>query len=197
MEVIETGSDLREVYPRIFVGGQSACRAGSGDHAVVHACKSPCHQSAVGYRGSLPAEDPHYLALAGDNDLWLNLIDPPVPLFQAESFTRFLAFAAQRLDGGATVTIHCNQGESRSASLALLLLARHVRVLAQESFAAARADYLRLDPRYRPGAGIARFLEEHWAALGCVCPRCGPGNGCAGDFLRGCRRGGEFVVQRD
>lgn len=171
-DVIQPGGALREVYPRMFVGGQSACRPGSDDDAVVHACKSPCHQNALGYRGSLPADHPQYLALAGANDLWLNMIDPPVPLFQAETFRQFLAFAAPRLDGGATLTIHCNQGESRSASLALLLLARHMQVLSQGSYAAARAGYLRLDPNYCPGQGIARFLEEHWDALGCVCSRC-------------------------
>jgi hypothetical protein len=176
-EIFQPDNALREVYPGIFVGGLSACRSGSGDHAVVHACKSPCHQNALGYHGSLPADDPHYLALVRDNELWLNLIDPPVPLFQAESFRQFLAFAAPRLDDGLTLTIHCNQGESRSASLALLLLALHAHVLSKESFAAARADYLRLDPFYRPGGGIARFLEEHWDALGCVCSRCWAGSG--------------------
>jgi hypothetical protein len=32
-----------------------------------------------------------------DGDLFLNLIDPPVPWFQPESFAVFLAFAAEAL----------------------------------------------------------------------------------------------------
>jgi hypothetical protein len=162
----------REVHPGIFVGGLTACRPGTARHPVIHACKSPCHQRALGYTRSLPADHPHYLARADANDLWLNFIDPPLPLFQPNSFAQFLAFAAPRIDDGAVLTLHCNQGESRSPSLALLLLARHLRVLQDSSFAAARAAYERLDPAYRPGSGIAQFLSEQWSSLQCTCTRC-------------------------
>jgi hypothetical protein len=81
-----------EVYDRLFVGATDDCRIGVEKLAVVHACKSPCHQQAVGYRGSLPANHLNYLVLQRDHDLYLNIIDPPVPLFKAETFERFLAF---------------------------------------------------------------------------------------------------------
>lgn len=44
----------------------------------------------VGYRGSLAASHPNYLVLQREHDLYLNIIDPPVPLFKAETFERFL-----------------------------------------------------------------------------------------------------------
>lgn len=59
---------------------------------MIHACKSPCHQQAVGYRGSLVVSHPNYLALQQEHDLYLDIIDPPVPLFKVETFERFLAF---------------------------------------------------------------------------------------------------------
>lgn len=167
-----SGERMREVFPRVFVGNQLSCRSGTTEMAVVHACKSPCHQRAVGYSGSLAREHPEYLALEDGANLWLNMIDPPLPLFQREVFHRFLAFAALHHDRGGSVLIHCNQGESRSPSLALLLLARHLRQLPDVSFAAACHAYQAVDAAYRPGVGIARFLTEEWNGLGCVCRRC-------------------------
>jgi hypothetical protein len=60
---------------------------------MVHACKSPCHRRAVGYQGSLPPEHPHDLMRWHDYDLYLNLIDPPTPLFQVPSSTHCESFA--------------------------------------------------------------------------------------------------------
>lgn len=74
------------VHERVLVASEMACRV-SGEHvAVVHACKSPCHQRAVGYTGSLPKAHPNYLWLRRKSDLYLNMIDPPIPLFPDELF---------------------------------------------------------------------------------------------------------------
>lgn len=163
---------MREVFPRVFVGDELCCRAGSVDCAVVHACKDPCHRRTVGYAGNLPRNHPEYLMREEDDDLWLNMIDPPLPLFQAQTFLRFLAFASTRYDRGSAVLIHCNQGESRSASLALLFMARHLRALPPDSFDVARSAYGALDADYRSSAGIERFLSEQWGTLCCPCARC-------------------------
>ncbi len=47
------------------------------DWAIIHACKSPCHQGAVGYIGNLDRTHPNYLVLESGSDLFLNMIDPP------------------------------------------------------------------------------------------------------------------------
>lgn len=172
MTFARTSERMREVFPRVLVGDLSCCRAGTVDCAVVHGCKDPCHRRAVGYVGSLAKNHPEYLMREEADDLWLNLIDPPVPLFQAETFLRFLAFAGAHYDRGAAVLIHCNQGESRSASLALLLLAKHLHALPENTYDAARSAYEALDGSYRPGAGIARFLSEQWSVIHCPCARC-------------------------
>src|SRR5580765_1927169 len=54
--------EVTEVHPRFWVGGIEDCGAASSDFAIVHACKAPCHQHAVGYRGSLSSDHPKYLA---------------------------------------------------------------------------------------------------------------------------------------
>ncbi len=154
-----------KLQERLFIGGETSCRAGGGDLAVVHACKSPCHQSAVGYRGSLPSHHPHYLVLRRGFDLFLNMIDPPQPLFKLPVFTEFLSFSRQHWDEGRSLLIHCNQGESRAPSLALIFLVKHLKVLPDASFGAASRAFTILYPGYRPGAGIRRFLEENWPLL--------------------------------
>ncbi len=154
-----------EIVERLYVGDISCCRQGDGQLAVVHACKSPCHQRAVGYSGNLDSSHPDYLWRLQPNELFLNLIDPPKPLFKIDSFTEFLHFAARYYDAGAALLIHCNQGESRAPSLAMLFLARHLRALPQDSFAAAADAFARLYPAYAPGLGIRQFLTQHWQAL--------------------------------
>lgn len=154
-----------QVADRLHVGTDRDCRPGDDAWAVVHACKSPCHQGAVGYRGSLPKNHPHYLVLEEERDLYLNLVDPPIPLFMADSFTSFLAFASSRLEGGARLLVHCNRGESRAPSLALLLLAKRLGALPAGSFAKAREAFEGLYPGYRPGRGIETYLRERWEEL--------------------------------
>lgn len=152
-----------KVQERVYVGNETDCRVGDDEWAVVHACKSPCHQRAVGYRGSLPQDHPHYLVFQQGTDLYLNLVDPQVPLFMAQSFTSFLAFARVQLNEGRKILIHCNQGESRAPSLALLLLAKLVCSISNDSYKAARADFEALFTGYYPGMGIQKYLADHWS----------------------------------
>jgi hypothetical protein len=154
-----------EVHRRLHVGDLGCCERTDAGRAFVHACKSPCHQHAVGYTGSLPSSHANYLVLRRGEHLYLNLIDPPVPLFKPESFRAFREFAAEQWNAGRELVIHCNQGESRAPSLALLFLAKDLRVISGESFEVARQAFLPLYPRYRPGRGIERFLSEQWDSL--------------------------------
>lgn len=154
-----------EVYDRLFTGTVEDCRIGVEKLAVVHACKSPCHQQAVGYRGNLAVSHPNYLVLHRNNDLFLNIIDPPVPLFKAATFEHFLGFARSKYGSGASVPIHCNQGESRAPSLAVLFLAKHIGALPGSSYLDAKQAFEHFFLTYHPGVGIQRFLADNWDAL--------------------------------
>ena len=151
-----------QVHDRVFVGNDSHCLPGTELLAVVHACKSPCHQRAVGYSGSIPNNHPYYLGTRRPFDLYLNMIDPPVPLFKVGLFTMFLSFFRDQQRTRTPVLVHCNRGESRAPSLALVLLSKHLGVIPASSFAAAHASFSRIYPAYAPGAGISQFLEENW-----------------------------------
>lgn len=151
-----------QVAERLFVGNDRDCRP-DPNRLTVHACKT-CHQRGVGYQGSLPKEHPNYLAMERPGELFLNLIDPPVPMFQTESFRIFLDYARRHYDDGDPVLIHCNQGESRAPSLALLFMAKALRTIPDDSYAAARRAFERLYP-YKPGKGIETFLTDKWDTI--------------------------------
>ncbi|TCK73889.1 dual specificity protein phosphatase family protein [Acidipila rosea] len=154
-----------KVHERLYVGDEGSCRQGSPELAVAHACKSPCHQRSVGYKGSLAQKHPQYLALQHSHDLYLNIIDPPLPLFRLETFSHFLSFAEEHHGRGGSLLVHCNQGESRSPSLALLFLAKRLGAIPGESFPAAEAAFVTLYAKYRPGQGIRQSLTEKWGLL--------------------------------
>jgi len=155
-----------KVHDRLYIGDLPTCRSGSSELAVVHACKSPCHQRSVGYTGNLSPQHPNYLFLVQTYDLHLNIIDPPLPLFKRESFLQFLQFASKHYDGGASLLIHCNQGESRAPTLALVFLAKHLAIIPRDSFLTAKEAFSLLYSGYRPGVGIQKFLETNWDLIG-------------------------------
>lgn len=157
---------MREVSSRLFVGSEEDCFRDLRDNwAVVHACKNPCHARAVGYRGSLASDHPEYLLRRDGRHLYMNLIDPEAPLFKEESFSGFRSFASDHYTAGSDLLIHCNQGESRAPSLALLFLAKEICEIPDESYRAARRAYEELDPLYAPGLGIQKYFRDNWAVL--------------------------------
>ena len=156
---------MQKVDTRLHVGDESDCSQTDEDWAVVHACKYPCHRSAVGYQKSPPKSHPHYLSKEDGDDLYLNMIDPERPLFQMEMFEDFLSFAKRWSENNDRLLIHCNQGRSRSPSLVLLLFAIHTDEVPGESFAGARQAFEGLYSGYRPSAGIETYLRNNWDDL--------------------------------
>lgn len=158
---------------RIFVtdtlcfGDGGLCQPHSNQNQVIiHACKEPCHRYAVGYEErSLQTDHTAYLAYECGSHLYLNLIDPPVPLFKKQSFDIFLSFVDRMHKEARPIFIHCNQGQSRAPSLTLLYMAKRLDLLPNNSYGDARRAFEAQFP-YRPGAGIARFLEENWEDIG-------------------------------
>jgi hypothetical protein len=153
---------MKNVVERLYVGTDVDCRHGDNQWAIVHACKSPCHQREVGYRGSLPNIHPNYLVLEKENDLVLNIIDPPVPLFKHKLFIDFLSFTIRHWENGKNLLIHCNMGESRAPSLALLFLSKHLKIIPNTSYDDAKTEFSKLYPGYTPGLGIQTFLRKNW-----------------------------------
>ena len=155
-----------EIHERVFVANEVACSKGNSGLVVVHACKKPCHQRVIGYSGNLQKTHPNYLVLEQDYDLFLNIIDPPTPLFMPQLFTSFLSFATKHWGEGKRLLVHCNQGESRAPSLALLFLAKSLSAINNASYQAARKEFEPLYPQYKPGKGIESYFSNNWKSLG-------------------------------
>jgi predicted protein tyrosine phosphatase len=74
-----------------------------------------------------------------------------------------LQFIAENLKNDKKVLVHCNQGASRSAGIALLYLAVAGQ-LPRESFVAAEQAFSKIYPPCAMAAGIRGFLMQNWPA---------------------------------
>jgi protein-tyrosine phosphatase len=156
-----------EVYPGLFVGHKGDCPLHGAtllEHwAVVHAYPL-CHHNALGdERMPAPTEPEHFRVRQGQH-LLLNMIDAEQPGFYHKEalIDPALAFIDEMRAQGASILIHCEQGLSRSPSLALLYLATRLGALPNASLAAAEEKFKALYPRYAPGYGIWAHMKLHW-----------------------------------
>jgi len=151
-----------EIYQNLFIGNEFECFFDNRDDwAVIHACKSPCHQRALGYRKSLSSTHPNYLTFETGNHLFLNIIDPPAPLFKLPLFTSAISFIDKHLQQ-RKVLVHCNHGLSRAPSIGLLYLAKRTDVISNANYREAAQDFLQIYRRYQPGRGIVIYLSNNW-----------------------------------
>lgn len=157
-----------KVTNNLFVGDEADCfYEESPDWAVIHACKHPCHQRSVGYRGNLNRNHPNYLILENGKHLFLNMVDMNMPLsheFTEPIVTTTLNFIEKHIDSNS-ILIHCNQGLSRSPALALLFLAKRSKTISNESYQEAKKEFIEIFPAYQPGRGIDIYLNKFWDDL--------------------------------
>lgn len=156
-----------EVYPNLFVGNESDYEftvKGQDGWRVVHACKEPYHRQELGYRSrGAPKDHPEYLIARRSNRLILNLVDVDNPDYIAkEIIDSALAFIDEGLNGGHKVLIHCNQGLSRSPTIALLYLACRTDQLQGDSFTEAEEKFRSIYPFYQPALGMRQFAAINW-----------------------------------
>ena len=156
-----------EVYSRLFVGNQldyEGTVSRQSGWAVVHACKEPYHRQALGYSGRAATKNhPEYLVAQRGKRLILNMVGANNPLFfDRGMINQALDFIDQQHSSGLNVLVHCNQGESRAPSIALVYMAARLQILPKESLEAAEQEFRKLYPPYNPNMGIREHLRQHW-----------------------------------
>ena len=167
-----------EVAPNLFVGPLADFEAlpDQSEYRVVFGCKDPSHRQAVGYTTkALPRDYPEYLWAYRNDDghLFLNLIDPEDPKYVPETLVaEAVGFARGHLAEGRKTMVLCNQGLSRSPTLAMLILAPSLHsdfLTAEEMFSLAY-------PPFKPGKGMRAFAQEHWGEYfgGATCDETSP-----------------------
>ena len=138
---------MTEVYPNLFIGDDSDCKQ---DFAVIHACKS-CFMK-------LHETEP-YLAIKQGKDIYLNIVDAPE---QIHHFIRpIIDIALNFINTNEKVLIHCNKGESRSPSIAMLYMAIK-GYLPNKTYNKASEAFRTLYPSFSPNKGIETYIRNNW-----------------------------------
>lgn len=146
---------ITQVSHKIFIADMEGCKV--KDAAHIHACKHPCFENAVGKR--LSKEHTYsYISFETGNDLYLNIIDPIKPLFYRETFDDALLFINKHIQE-MKVVIHCNEGRSRSASIAMLYLFNNL------TYREAQNQMLDIYNDYNPSMGIDEWLGWNWTSF--------------------------------
>jgi predicted protein tyrosine phosphatase len=148
-----------EVKHNLWVGNQADC-IGLTDFAIVHACKEPYHRQFVGYKQrALPKDHEEYLWAIRGNEIALNIIDADSKEYFAEEMIGMaLNFIDTHLYIKNKVLVHCNQGQSRSPSIAML----YMRDELPDDFEEAEEAFRLIYPAYKPKNGIRGYVREHW-----------------------------------
>ena len=159
---------MKSIINNLFVGNDiNAEHLISGndlnDWAIVHAAKEKWHRQLLGYTGrGCPKDNPDYLWAERGDRLYLNIVDAKSSLFFDKSMVdKALDFIEEKLKEGKKVLTHCNEGFSRSPSIALLYLIKQ-GIIQGETLEDCEVEFLRLYPDYNPGKGIRDFVKENF-----------------------------------
>lgn len=150
-----------EVSTNLFVGDAEGIReAKKRGMYIIHAAKEPWHRECLGYTGrAAPKDHPHYLWYADTWAMCCNLVDAPDAKYVPDELVTAIVWQMQaHLSIGKQVFIHCNKGESRAPTMALLYLLKNEKGWTVDKFKEAY-------PAYNPGAGMTAYLQQFIAEL--------------------------------
>ena len=153
---------MQEIFPNLYVGTVADYEENknNNDFCFVGACKEPIHRNVVGYTGkACSKDDPEYLYAQRDNLLALNLIDvKDVNYISPIIIDKAVKFIRDMLAMGKMVLVFCNQGMSRSPTIALLAIAD----IYSCSFETAIEKFKSFYPEYNPNDGIFEYARQNW-----------------------------------
>jgi hypothetical protein len=156
---------MKQVAPNVWVGSEADFKnldMFGTEWPVLFCAKDPWHRGFVGYTGRSAPDGPERLSARRGNQLAINLVDTDDPKYVTRAMIdTALAFLDEML--GAVklpnqVAIICNQGQSRSPTVAMLWLAPTLPPV----FSEAEAKFRTLYPEYAPKAGVREFARIHW-----------------------------------
>lgn len=156
-----------QVAKRLWVGGERDLQLAMGSDgnplpnwAAISAAKEPWHRQALNYvTRAAPHDHPEYLVAERERRLILNLIDAADPAYIPKELVDHSLDAIQLWRGaGLSVLVHCNQGKSRSPTIAMLAMHRmhDLTGSADETIKAFRDLY----PMYDPAQGMLEYARK-------------------------------------
>ena len=157
---------MKEIIRNLFVGSEldEASIRQQQDWYVIHACKEPYHRHALGYAGKdAPKEHPEYLVAHRPGRLILNLVDAPNPDYIPAEVIDAAIHAIDDNIGQRRVLVHCNQGASRSPTIAFLYLARFTAAFDGMKYESAAQAFRQMYPGFLPAAGMSEYARRNWS----------------------------------
>lgn len=155
-----------EIFQNLFVGSQQdeADVRGRVGWYVIHACKEPYHREALGYTGRAASKShPEYLIASRPGRLILNIVDVADVAYIPPEIIDTAIAAIQRNITTTKVLVHCNQGLSRSPTIAFLYLAKHTDRYRLMDFSSAVDEFRRIYPAYAPAVGVFEYARLNWS----------------------------------
>ena len=156
-----------QVCKNVYVGDtEGLVFVNKKDWAIIHASQKFHYKLfSWNYTNNKPPKNhPNYLKYKEKHEISLNLVDGKASLydwFGVAGFIELLDFIEENLKLGKKVFIHCDKGESRSPSIALLFMAKRLNALNKRSYLEACKQFTKIYPKYNP-LGIAEFLYINW-----------------------------------
>lgn len=156
------------IYPNVYVGNDIDAEKllaiyNHEEWFILHCAKEKWHRQFVGYVGrGAPKESPEYLFARRGNRMALNMVDAKSPMFfSKEMITAGLDFLEEGHKAGKKLLIHCNVGESRGPSTAMLFVFKRI-LKNNATFEEAEKELKQIYPTYNPGEGIRGHLMQYW-----------------------------------
>lgn len=157
-----------EIYKNIFVGSENDYYSITNiqEWAILHCCKHPFHCSFVGYKGSLASSHPDYALKRLGNEMALNLVDMDKYSanyldFNKSMFEKVFNFLDEYRVKDYKILIHCNQGESRAPTLAMLYVAK-LGGYGYKNFEDTVEEFRLVYPNYQPKTNIYLTVQNLW-----------------------------------
>ena len=157
---------IKLLKTNLFIGTlYDLSQTNNQEWAIVHATQT-IHYQIFGWNRTTnkPGKNhPNYIYYEEDNRISLNWVDGAAHLYNwsgVETFIKILNFIDKWIPK-KNVLVHCDQGQSRSPTLGLLYLAKRAKIISNDSFLAAKKEFIQYYFLYLPG-GIGEYVEENW-----------------------------------
>ena len=156
----------------LFIGNKDDEKnINKGDFVIIHACKSYFDQIP---KSNIYKKNTKIKEL--NEELFLNWVDLPESSdFDIDTFNLALGWMKENYTTKKEILIHCDWGQSRSPTLAMVFMAKILKIL-PDNFYEALKEFKILYPEYVTPSGISKFVKENWRKLGSLIPYSNPIN---------------------
>lgn len=147
---------MKEVYKNIFVGSKSdLANTNESEYAFIHATKT------------MFIKDNDEVVNEKENHLYINWVDSKDSKYFNYN-NNGVNVVIQALDfidkwgEDRKVFIHCDEGVSRSPSIAMVYLSKRKKVISNKDHVFAEREFTGIYPNYFAYNGISEFLFKNW-----------------------------------